>query len=414
MLDGYLGDEQLRLRRRYRDQHAAVRELTAELEAIRERDGTRARELDLLRYELAEIEAVAPDPAEAEDLEAERLRLRNADALREGIAAALEGVSGTDEVGGAASLLAAAEASVAALSGVDPALDDARRRLDALAVEAADLSRELRGLLEAKESDPERLAAVEERLDALGRLKRKHGGSVETVLEHAARCREEVGRLEGAEERGEEIEARLSAELEHRRELGAGLGRERRRGAPELEREVAGELAQLAMEGATLEVVLEPHPDGFGASGTETVEFRVATNPGMPVGALRDAASGGELSRLMLALTRLGRAGGVETIVFDEIDAGIGGETARSVGERLRSLAADAGRQVVCITHLPQIAALSEAHFTVSKRADGNATLATVERLDGEGLVGEIRRMLGGREDDEAATRHARELLAAA
>jgi len=166
------------------------------------------------------------------------------------------------------------------------------------------------------------------------------------------------------------------------------------------------------MPGATLEVVLTAHPDGFGPNGRETVELRVAPNPGIDPAPLRDAASGGELSRMMLALTGVSDGGGAGTLVFDEIDAGIGGTTARAVGERLRALGS--GRQVICITHLPQVASLAQTHFRLEKEVDGARAIATVQRLDGEGVVEEIRRMLGGGTSDEAATRHARELLAAA
>jgi DNA repair protein RecN (Recombination protein N) len=173
---------------------------------------------------------------------------------------------------------------------------------------------------------------------------------------------------------------------------------------------VAEELELLAMPGASLEVVLEAHADGFGPDGAESVELKVAPNPGIEAAPLRDAASGGELSRVMLALCGLGRGGAVGTLVFDEIDAGVGGETARVVGERLRALGEE--HQVVCITHLPQVASLAATHFRIEKDVDREPASATVERLDGEGVVDEIRRMLGG--GSEAATRHARELLAAA
>jgi DNA repair protein RecN (Recombination protein N) len=174
---------------------------------------------------------------------------------------------------------------------------------------------------------------------------------------------------------------------------------------------VAKELDALAMEGASVKVNLEPQPDGYGASGSETVEFLVATNPGIPASPLRDAASGGELSRIMLALTSLGAAGGAGTVVFDEIDAGIGGNTARAVGEKLRQLGTE--RQLICITHLPQVASQANAHFRIVKESARGSSKATVERVDGEELVAEIVRMLGGDRGDEVASRHARELLAA-
>src|SRR6202012_1966884 len=168
------------------------------------------------------------------------------------------------------------------------------------------------------------------------------------------------------------------------------------------------ELANLAMHGARLEVALDPHPDEYGASGRETVELRVAPNPGIEPAPLRDAASGGELSRVMLALSGLGPAAGAATLVFDEIDAGIGGNTARVVGERRRALGRE--HQVLCITHLPQVASLADVHFRLEKAVVGEQAVAGAERLEGEGVVEEIRRMLGGESAaDEAATSHARE-----
>src|SRR4029453_7936158 len=161
----------------------------------------------------------------------------------------------------------------------------------------------------------------------------------------------------------------------------------------ELEDRVAAELADLAMAGATLEVSLETHPDGHGPNGRERSTFIVATNPGLPTSPLRDAASGGELSRGMLALSGLGPGAGARTLVFDEIDAGIGGNTAGAGGGRVRRLGEE--RQVICIPHLPQIASLASAHFRIEKHADRGETRATVERVDGEALVAEICRMLG-------------------
>ena len=208
-------------------------------------------------------------------------------------------------------------------------------------------------------------------------------------------------------------EAALAEAHARREKLAAELSAARAKAASPLEKKVAKELEQLAMPGASLEVVLEPNPDGFGAGGAESVELRMAPNPGIDAAPLRDAASGGELSRVMLALCGLQDAGaGAGTLVFDEIDAGVGGNTARIVGERLRALGD--GRQVICITHLPQVASLAATHFRLEKDIEGERATATVQRLDGEGVVEEIRRMLGGGGAGEAANRHARELLAAA
>jgi DNA repair protein RecN (Recombination protein N) len=413
ILDGFAGADHLEVRRRYRETHRECLRLDAELAELRERDGSRERDLDLYRYELSEIEAVVPDPDEEAGLQAERERLRHAEGLREAAAATLAAAVGAEEDGGgAASALAQAESLLQGVAGVDPELDSLSERLSALVVELGDVASEVRVYLDGIDCDPGRLAAVEERLDVLDRLKRKHGGSVEAVLAHAERCREEIGRLENAEERGADAERALEAAEAARSKLGGKLSKGRREASAPLQKRVAEELERLAMPGARIEVGLEPNHEGFGPSGPETVELRVAPNPGIEPAPLRDAASGGELSRVMLALTGVVDLAGAETLVFDEIDAGIGGNTARVVGSRLRALGQ--GRQVICITHLPQVASLAETHFRLEKEIGRDRATATVTRLEGELVVEEIRRMLGGEDADEAATRHARELLAAA
>jgi DNA repair protein RecN (Recombination protein N) len=412
ILDGFAGSEHLELRRAYRETHRECGRLAAELAELREREGSRERDLDLYRYELSEIEEVAPEPEERAELGARRERLRHAEGLREAAVIAHAGLAGADaDGGGAAAALAQAEAALQGAAGLDRRLDALAERAAALAVELDDVASELRGYAEEAEADPGGLQAVEERLDAIDRLERKHGGSVESVLAHAERCREEIARLEGAGERSAGAEAALTEAESRRADLGGRLSAGRKTAAGPLEERVAEELERLAMAGASLEVALEPHPDGYGAAGRETVELRVAPNPGIEAAPLRDAASGGELSRVMLALSGLGEAASAGTMVFDEIDAGVGGKTARVVGERLQALGR--GRQVLCITHLPQVASLADVHFRLEKSAGGEQAVATVERLEGEAVVAEIRRMLGAEDSDEAATQHARELLAA-
>jgi DNA repair protein RecN (Recombination protein N) len=409
-LDGFAGDQHLERVRAYRAAHAEVLRLQRELAGIHERDGARERDLDILRYELEEIEAAKPDPAEEAELLPERGRLRHAESLRAAAAEALTALAG--EEGGAAEAVGTAEAALAAASGVDAELDRLAEAALGLRVELQELAAELRGYAEGIEAEPGRLEQVEERLDVLDRLKRKHGGTIESVLAHADHCRREIEGIEGAGERTGELDAELNAALRRRTDLAGRLSEVRAKSARRLEKRVAAELEQLAMGGANLEVVLEPQPDGFGATGQERVTFKVATNPGMPVSPLREAASGGELSRLMLALAGQAARGSSATYVFDEIDAGIGGNTARAVGECLRTLGEE--RQVLCITHHPQVASLAPTHFRIEKSVAAGQATATVERVDGDELVAEIVRMLGGSDGDKAAHRHARELLRAA
>jgi DNA repair protein RecN (Recombination protein N) len=413
ILDGFAGADQLELRDRYRAAHAEATALARELAELREREGSRERDLDLMRFELSEIEAASPDAAEEAELEAESAVLRNAEGLRAGAARALAAVSGqAEDGGGARSALGEADSGLVAVAGHDPELDDLAERLRAAAVELDDAASGLRAYVDGIEAEPGRLEVVEERLDALDRLRRKHGGSIEAVIEHGERCRAEIERLENAEEVAEELGARIAEAESRRAALAEQLSAARASAAEQLGDRVAAELAELAMEGAQLEVVLEPHPEGFGPNGAETVEMLVATNPGMPTSPLKDAASGGELSRIMLALSGLASGEAERTLVFDEVDAGIGGNTARAVGERLRGLAE--GRQVLCITHLPQVASLAATHFRISKDAVGGEARATVERVAGDELVAEIVRMLGADTGDTVASRHAKQLLKAA
>jgi DNA repair protein RecN (Recombination protein N) len=417
ILDGFAGAQHLERRSRYRDAHAEAGSIARDLAHLREREGARERDLDLLRFELAEIEAAAPDPEEESELATERERLRHAERLRGAAAAALSAIAGDDENGGARGAVGGAQSELGGVEGVDPALDAVAEQVRAVTVELDDAASALRAYLDEVEAEPGRLEQLEERLTALDRLKRKHGGSIEAVLAHAERCRSEIERLENAEELAADLERRLAEATERRARIAGELTEGRAAAARKLEERVAAELGQLAMEGASVGVRLESHPDGFGPNGSETIEFQVATNPGIPASPLREAASGGELSRIMLALTGLGAAGGAGTVVFDEIDAGIGGNTARAVGEKLRGGGGERPRhsnQLICITHLPQVASLANAHFRIVKQAKRRSALATVERVDGEELVAEIVRMLGGKRDDEIASRHARELLAAA
>ncbi|HVL94853.1 MAG TPA: hypothetical protein VM266_03250, partial [Solirubrobacteraceae bacterium] len=263
------------------------------------------------------------------------------------------------------------------------------------------------------EAAPGRLDAVEERLALLDRLKRKHGGTIDAVLAHAEDCRRRRDELLGAEEALGDGEARLAAVRAELGERAEALRAARSAAAADLARAVRERLAELAMDGASFGAALAPR-DGYGPAGGDEVEFLIAPNPGVPAGPLREIASGGELSRVMLALMGAAAdgAGGAGVLVFDEVDAGIGGVTARAVGEQLRALSE--GRQVICITHLPQIASLANRHFRIVKDTSADPARTTVAALERPEVVGELVRMLGADEGDTAATRHARELLKAA
>ncbi len=424
ILDGLCGDGHEAALRVCAKAYSRAREYELRLEELRELASQRERELDLLEYELGEIDSISPDEAEHEQLLAIRERLRRLDGLCAAAGAAAEALApegGEASVGSQA--LAASVAGLDAVAGVDPALDPLAERLRGLQIESQELAGELRdyteraaslaleglpeGLLEADGS----LDGIEGRLAAVERLTRKHGGSIRAVLDFAEGARARREELVGAEAAHEQTTQALQvarAELEKQAQV---LRHARRAAAKKLALAVRAQLASLAMGDASFEVRFEERE--VGPAGADSVEFMIAPNPGVPAGPLREIASGGELSRVMLAIMSVANASaGDATLVFDEVDAGIGGHTARAVGSRLRELAER--RQVLCITHLPQIASLAERHFSIVKDTAAEPTLTTVLEL-GEGeVLDELVRMLGAEDDDSGARRHARELLRAA
>jgi DNA repair protein RecN (Recombination protein N) len=409
LLDGFGGDAATSARGELAACHAEVLAAIAEVDELRGRAGARDRDLDLLAFEIEEIETLAPSEDEHAELLSDRQRLRHVDALRAASGGAAEALAPETGEGGAAALLAAAEGLADGPGDADPALAALADRLRALRIEADDVAAELRRYEEGLDADPGRLQAVEERLDAYERLIRKHGGSVAAVLEHAERCRGERDRLEGAEVALEEAEAGLGRLLTSRAKLAKKLSGIRAKAAPALAKRVEEELAALAMDGASFSVELRPREE-IAASGAERVEFMIAPNPGVPAAPLRESASGGELSRVMLSLMSVAASGGPHTLVFDEVDAGIGGHTARAVGEKLRALGH--GRQVLCITHLPQIAALADRHFRIEKASAEELARTTVSELETGEIVEELCRMLGADAADPGARKHAEALLA--
>src|SRR5437764_7432898 len=411
-LDAFCGPEHVSARGEFAGAHARVLALERRLEELRSRAGASERERDLLAYELAEIESLGPDESEKVDLLATRGRLRALDGLRAAAGGGAEAIAPEGGEPGVALMLADAERLSEAIAGADPELDALAARLRELRIEAEDLGAELRRYESVLDGDPERLQEVEERLDIYDRLERKHGGTVAAVLEHAERCRAELALLEDTGAALEAVERELADARADADSRSAALGTARRKAAPKLAKAVLRELTDLAMEGASFEVQSERR-QARTRSGDERVEFLISPNTGVAPQPLRETASGGESSRVMLALMTVARGGGGgRTLVFDEVDAGIGGQTARVVGEKLRALAA--GGQVLCITHLPQIASLAERHFSIEKEQSGDLARARVEQLDGEAVVEELCRMLGADTSDTGARRHAEELLAAA
>jgi DNA repair protein RecN (Recombination protein N) len=427
ILDALGGPDQALRLRACAKTFAETRHLAQELDSLRALAKAREHELDLLEHEIAEIDAAGLDRNEFDELLAARARLGRLDALRLAAGAAADALTPEDASAGlgGSQLIAAGAASLDALAGVDQSLDALAERLRALVIESQDLSSELRGYCEQVTGEDGSLDVVEERLTTIERLMRKHGGTLPAVLDYAADARARRDQLAGAEVALATVTARLSEAEEVLEDHVRALRETRELHAPRLEHAVREQFAALAMADATFEVNLSPREAGL--TGGDGVEFMIAPNPGVPPGPLREIGSGGELSRVMLALAtvpdrpapaRGGARAGARvssahaTFVFDEVDAGIGGHTARAVGERLRDLGRS--RQVLCITHLPQIASLGDRHFSVVKDTAADPTRATVVQLAEGEVVSELVRMLGADAADGTARRHARDLRKAA
>ena len=403
--------------RRVFGRHRAVRD---ELEALTLAERERATEAETLRLGLAEVEAVAPAAGEDVALLAEDERLANADALHAAATTAHEALLGDPassgaEAADAVTLLGIAGRALEAARAHDPVLAGLAGRLAEASYVVSDIATELASYTESLDSDPARLAAVQERRAALGRLVRAYGGpgtDVAGVLEWAEQAGARLAELEGADDKITALaaeEAELAAQVAS---LAAELTALRSAAAEKFAVEVTAELTDLAMPHASLTAVLIKL-DAPGPHGADDVEIRLAAHPGAPALPLHKGASGGELSRVMLAIEVVfAGADPVPTFVFDEVDAGVGGKAAVEIGRRLARLARSA--QVIAVTHLPQVAAFADTHLVVEKSGDGLVTASGVLRLDGPDRVRELSRMLAGLEDSEFGQAHAEELLALA
>ncbi len=431
VLDDFGGAPVLEARSRYQETYDQLQSATLELHRLRQRSRDRAREVDVLRAGLERIEALDPHHSEDVDLRAEDERLAHAGSLRLAAEQAHAALAGDDEyaVEGPASALEAVTAAKAALtpvSGHDPALRDLEQRVSELGYLANDLAADLAAYLSDVDVDPGRLAVVQQRRAELRGLTRLYGDSVDDVLAWGKQASATLTELLGADDRVEELDqetTRLRSELADR---SLALTAARRSAAAEFGRRVTGELTHLAMGRAEVTVAVTSRPDPAGLAvagehvrvsrqGADDIEILLASGPDSPARNVARAASGGELSRVMLAIEvvgsagRPGGAGLVPTFVFDEVDAGVGGRAAVDVGARLAALAQHS--QVVVVTHLAQVAAFADRHLVVHKDDDGRITSSSVSPVRDDDRLRELSRMMGGDPDSAAGLEHARELL---
>jgi DNA repair protein RecN (Recombination protein N) len=406
LLDGF--GELRPLRERAAGAFAALKALRGEIEALSISEEERERRLEMRSFQAREISEADPQPGEDERLEAELPRLKNASKLMELSDHACEVL--LRQEGSAEETASKAARLLADMARIDPSLGEAAGSLDRALECIRDAAGRVAAYREGMGENPGRIDDVLLRLDKLSRLKKKYGPTLADVAGFRDKALGEIASLGRREERRAELERACGSADRDLRALCEELHDGRIRAARELSSRAAAELGDLGMPGARFSVSVEYDENSASPAGADSVEFLIAPNPGEPLKPLRAIASGGEMSRVMLALKSvLARQDRVSLLVFDEVDSGVGGTTARAVGRKLGQIGR--ARQVLCVTHLPQVACFSADHFEVSKSVSGGRTVARVERLDGDGRVESLARMLGGRKVTEAGLRHARELM---
>ncbi|HSQ18531.1 MAG TPA: DNA repair protein RecN [Anaerolineales bacterium] len=406
---------------RYQNQYAALHNLRKELQELRQAETDAARRQDILTYQINEIESARLRPGEEEELRDERNRLANAEGIAAVVQQALQLLDdGLPESPAITDLLGQVVTLLGNLARMDPKQNHLSEQVQAAQESVEDATASLRDYLERIEFNPKRLDQVEDRLNLLHNLKRKYGDTIQAVLAFAEKSRQQLDQIAHAGERIVALEAEEVHLLEQLGKDGTVLSHKRHAAAEKLEKAMEGELDTLKMSGAHFKVAFETrlHADGvpledgrrvaFDAHGLETVEFLVAPNPGEGLKPLVKIASGGETSRLMLAIKNvLARADQVPTLIFDEIDQGIGGRVGSVVGRKLWDLARQ--HQVLCVTHLPQLAAFGEQHLQVQKLVLEGRTVTQVESLSGEKRLLELAQMMG--EVSDGTRQSAQELI---
>ncbi|MBI4386378.1 MAG: DNA repair protein RecN [Elusimicrobia bacterium] len=383
-------------------------QLSQELKSLELSDEERLKRVDLYRYQLSEITQADPKPGEEEELETLLPRLKNSERLS-ALSQQIHGILYEQE-GSAQELLLKAGRSLEDLARLDPTWTADIASLNQAQACVRDISARLSGYQNQTELWPEKIDEIHSRLERLSRLKKKYGPALTDILSHRDRIQVELAWLENSQARVEEVEKRRAELEEALARLCAQAHQARMAAATRLSTRITKELKELGMEAARFSVSVEMEEGRYGSCGSDRVEFLIAPNPGELPKALQAIASGGELSRTMLALkTVLARNDRVRILVFDEVDSGVSGEIGRAVGRRLSELSKS--RQVLCVTHLPQVACFAPQHFHVSKEVSGGRTYVQVRGLEKEARVEVLARMLGGRETTVVSRKHALELL---
>lgn len=407
ILDAWGGAELESLRLQVQHTFSRWRRLEEELKSLQMDERERARRVDLFSFQVQEIEDAKLAPGEEEELLVHRNRLASAEKLAAGAASAKNSLNG--DTSGALDAIGQAVSTLRDLVKLDPSLGEILAGIEGSYFTIQEAAHELGDYLETVEFRPDRVEEVEERLDVLRRMKKKYGDTVDEILAYRVRISQELDALHGADARLDELQAEIKAVHDNLDILNRQLRAARLEAGESLRRAMERELGELAMEKTRFEVQVEPaEPSPRGA---DRVEFLIAPNPGEPLKPLARIVSGGELSRLMLALKSVvAKADPVPVLIFDEIDVGVSGRVAGVIARKLRRLSLSS--QVLCVTHLPQIAAAADQHFHIRKVMSGERTVTRVDALDEPGRMEEIARIVAGATPTETARTHARELMA--
>lgn len=393
-----------------------LRSLREELEKLESGERDRAQREDLMRFQNSEIEGAGLKIGEDKDLEQRRMVLLNAERISSLASESYERLYSRD--GSVLENLNNILTSLKEINRMDPIFSDTINRLNESILQVEDVAKTIRDYKERVENDPERLEEIEERLDQIARLKRKYGSTIEEILEFSKKVSEEIKGMEGRTERIDRVKEEIEFIRQEITKEAKKLSENRAKSVRDIEKKIAWELSQLGMGGLSFSVRLSKDSgddtlDGFRVyqNGIDRVDFLIS-NPGEDPRPLSKIASGGELSRVMLGLkTILAGVDDTPTLIFDEVDAGIGGKTADAVGRRLKLISKD--RQVLCITHLPQIASLADRHFLVEKRIEDGRTIARIIELNGRERIEEIARMLSGKTVTATSIKYAEEMVKA-
>ncbi len=396
----------------YQAAYRSMAELRKKIAALEMDEAERSRRVDTLEYQIKELERAELRSGEDEELDARKTLLRSSGKLMEAIQEAQFALSGGEDSRGACDLISEAEGAIRSAARLGPQLEELGQKLAALRCEADDAAEVIRDFADEFDFSPEELDQLESRLDVIYRLKKKYGPTVADMLDYLEQCRAELEQIQDADDTIQKLEKELEKAKKEARKRGEALSKVRKQAADNLQKRVQEELRQLDMPKVQFVTEFSPSPgqDGMDDTGMDQVQFLMSANLGEAMKPIQKVASGGELARIMLALKNvLAEDDGIGSLVFDEVDTGVSGRAAQKVAEKMADVARR--KQVLCVTHLPQIAAMADTHFSVEKGEKKGRTFTNVERLDRQGRVEELARLIGGAAVTDVLRQSAAQLL---